>query len=222
MKWVLHEDVHGEKDNVKALAPGESVTFTLPEMPSDKNMLYRLAVEVFYPECQDWYARGYFVKCVGDKPAEPVRHAPPVMADAEPTAASVLVNGEQKAFDAYEIGGNNYFKLRDLAYVLNGTDKQFGVGWNSEAKAISLTTGAAYSAVGGEMEPKSTEGTQRASLSTSSIYLDGDLVFLDAYEIGGNNYFKLRDVGQTFDFGVGWDNATKTITIDTSTGYTPD
>lgn len=31
--------------------------------------------------------------------------------------------------------------------------------------------------------------------------------------ICGNNYFKLRDLGKAFDFGVGWDNTSKTITI---------
>ena len=45
--------------------------------------------------------------------------------------------GEKKAFDAYNIEGSNYFKLRDLAYVLNGTDKQFEVGWDAAANAIS-------------------------------------------------------------------------------------
>ena len=50
--------------------------------------------------------------------------------------------------------------------------------------------------------------------------VDGKEVSLTAYNIGGANYFKLRDIGQTFDFGIGWDDATRTITIDTGTGYT--
>jgi hypothetical protein len=40
---------------------------------------------------------------------------------ASPTSSTVLVNGKNVAFDAYNINGNNYFKLRDLAYTLNGT-----------------------------------------------------------------------------------------------------
>ncbi|NMA51922.1 MAG: hypothetical protein GX949_02795, partial [Peptococcaceae bacterium] len=36
----------------------------------------------------------------------------PATVQAKPTASSVLVNGKQTAFDAYNIGGNNYFKLR--------------------------------------------------------------------------------------------------------------
>jgi hypothetical protein len=37
--------------------------------------------------------------------------------------------------------------------------------------------------------------------------------------IGDNNYFKLRDLGTAFNFGVGWDDVSGTITIDTSRGY---
>jgi hypothetical protein len=58
--------------------------------------------------------------------------------------------------------------------------------------------------------------------TASKIYLDGKEVSFTAYTIEGNNYFKLRDVGQTFDFGVDWDGATSTIVIDTSKGYTPE
>lgn len=224
MKWVLHDSVHGEKDNVKALASGESITFTLPEMPSDRNMLYQLMTEVYYPDCGRgcYYWSGNYVKCVGDQPAEPVRHAPPTIANAAPTAAAVLVNGEDVSFEAYNIADNNYFKLRDLAYILNDTGKQFEVSWDDAANAISLTSNAPYTAVGGEMDAKKTEGTQRATLSTSLIYLDGEIVFLDAYKIGDNNYFKLRDVGAAFDFGVDWDATAGAIRIDTTKGYTPD
>ncbi|MDR2442720.1 MAG: hypothetical protein LBE31_04280, partial [Deltaproteobacteria bacterium] len=58
--------------------------------------------------------------------------------------------------------------------------------------------------------------------TTSKITLDGAEVSLTAYNIGGNNYFKLRDIGAAFDFGVTWDSAKNTIVIDTSIGYTPE
>ena len=138
---------------------------------------------------------------------------------ANPTASNVLVNGEKKAFGAYNIDGSNYFKLRDLAYVLNGSEKQFEVGWDSAANAISLTSGKAYTTAGGEMAAGGTKA-QSAAPATAKILVDGKEVSLTAYNIGGNNYFKLRDVGEVFDFGIGWDAASSTITIDTSTGYT--
>ena len=141
--------------------------------------------------------------------------------DAVPTASTVLVNGTQVAFDAYNISGNNYFKLRDVAYTLNGTEKQFEVGWDSENNAISLTSGLLYTAVGGEMSGKGS-GNKTPAPTNSKIYLDSVEVSLTAYNIEGNNYFKLRDIGKAFDFGVDWDGARNTIVIDTSKGYTPE
>ena len=62
---------------------------------------------------------------------------------ASPTASKVTVNGEAKAFEAYNINSNNYFKLRDIAYVLNGTDASFSVGWDGAANSIALVKGEA-------------------------------------------------------------------------------
>ncbi|MDR1571829.1 MAG: S-layer homology domain-containing protein [Clostridiales Family XIII bacterium] len=140
---------------------------------------------------------------------------------AQPTASTVLVDGKDIAFDAYNIGGSNYFKLRDLAYVLSGTEKQFEVGWDGAANAIALTSGKRYTAVGGEMEGKGS-GSRSAAATSTKIYLDGKEVTLTAYNIGGNNYFRLRDIGQAFGFGVDWDGAKNTIVIDTGKGYTPE
>ena len=57
--------------------------------------------------------------------------------------------------------------------------------------------------------------------TSSAILVNGEAVAFDAYSINDNNYFKLRDIGQAFDFGVTWDGATNTIIIDTGKGYTP-
>ncbi|MDR2420631.1 MAG: hypothetical protein LBD49_00815 [Oscillospiraceae bacterium] len=158
------------------------------------------------------------VRLPGATPSAPAGSASPA---AKPTASTVLVDGESVAFDAYNINDNNYFKLRDIAYVLSGTEKQFEVGWDGTANAISLTSGKAYTPVGGEMEGKGA-GDKTAAPTTSKITLDGEEVSLTAYNIGGNNYFKLRDIGAAFDFGVSWDGAKNTIVIDTSKGYTPE
>jgi hypothetical protein len=129
----------------------------------------------------------------------------------------VLVNGERVAFDAYMIAGNNYFKLRDLAYILDGTEKQFEVEWDGAQNAVMLTSGEAYTPAGGEMTAGSGRGT--AVLSAAKVYLDGREIKLTAYTIGGNNYFKLRDIGEAVNFGVDWDGAGNMIIIDTSRNY---
>ncbi|MDR1574019.1 MAG: hypothetical protein LBS24_06885 [Clostridiales Family XIII bacterium] len=155
---------------------------------------------------------------VSATPSAPAGSASPT---AKPTASTVIVGGESVAFDAYNINDNNYFKLRDLAFTLSGTEKQFEVGWDSANNAIALTSGKAYTSVGGEMEGKGADD-KTAAPTSSKIILDSKEVSLTAYNIGGNNYFKLRDIGAAFDFGVDWDGAKNTIVIDTSKSYTPE
>lgn len=137
---------------------------------------------------------------------------------AEPTRSKVLVNGKDTSFDAYAIKQNNYFKLRDLALVVSGTNKQFEVTWDGDKKAINLISNKPYTKVGGEMN-KGDGVNKTAAVNTSIIYKDGVEVDLLAYTINGNNYFKLRDIASAFDIGVTWDSETKTIGIDTTTGY---
>jgi len=133
---------------------------------------------------------------------------------ALPTASAVFVNGENVSFDAFNIGGFNYFKLRDLAYTLSGTTRQFDVGWDSENNAILLSSGSSYTVVGGEMS-RAAEENKLATPSASRIYLDGNEVLLTAYNIEGNNYFMLRDIGEVINFYVNWDEVNERIIVDT-------
>ncbi len=139
---------------------------------------------------------------------------------ATASTSTVTVNGSQISFQAYNINDNNYFKLRDIAKALNGTGKQFEVGYDSANNAITLKSETAYTVVGGELENSGSAGKNNASLSTAVVYLDGTSVSLTAYLIGDNNYFKLRDLASALNFGVTYDSTTSTIVIDTSTGYT--
>lgn len=146
---------------------------------------------------------------------------PAASATATPNRSTVLVNGQTVAFDAYTINQNNYFKLRDLAQVLSGTDKQFEVTWDGANNAINMLSDKSYTSVGGELA-QGDGANKAATLNTAIIYLDGKPVQLTAYTINQNNYFKLRDVGRTFGFDVTWDGAQNTIVIDTTHSYTPD
>jgi hypothetical protein len=140
-------------------------------------------------------------------------------ATAAPTTATVLVNGTEVAFEAYNIDGNNYFKLRDLAQAVNGSAKQFAVNFDQSKNAISLVSNTAYTAVGGELAAGDGK-SKEANPTTSTILKDNAAVALTAYNINNNNYFKLRDVAKAFNIGVTYDNATKTVGIDTAITYT--
>jgi len=138
---------------------------------------------------------------------------------AEPILSRVSVDGRAVAFDAYAIGGNIYLKLRDLAMALAESSKPFEVRWDGARNAISLLTGQPYTPAGGELAV--TEGRKAAPAvpNRSKIYVDGREVRLTAYTIAGNNYFRLRDIARTFNIGVTWDAAAKTVGLDTSKDY---
>lgn len=144
--------------------------------------------------------------------------APAANAFAKPTASKVLVNGVNTSFEAYNINGSNYFKLRDLAKVVSGTEKQFQVEYNTQLKAINLKSNTAYTAVGGEMTTGDSK-SKNATLNASKIFKDGIEVSLTAYNINGNNYFKLRDIAGAFNIGITWSSVTNTVGIDTSQNY---
>ena len=58
-----------------------------------------------------------------------------------------------------------------------------------------------------------------ANPTQSRVFVNGAEVKLEAYNIGGNNFFKLRDIGNEVDFSVVWDGDGQRILIDTSRGY---
>ena len=134
---------------------------------------------------------------------------------ATKTSSEIMVNGKEVKFEAYNINDNNYFKLRDIAKALNGSEKQFEVTWDGAKNAINLVTGKAYTVVGGELEVgKSNKLNVRNT--DSRIYVDGIEVSMKAYNINDNNYFKLRDLGEFIGFGVDWDGANNRVLISTN------
>lgn len=59
-----------------------------------------------------------------------------------------------------------------------------------------------------------------AERSTNRIYVDSQEVRLTAYNINGNNYVMLRDVGKTVGFEVYWDGDAKCVQIESEKPYT--
>ena len=61
-----------------------------------------------------------------------------------------------------------------------------------------------------------------AEPSSQTFYVDGQQIQLQAYAIDGNNYVKLRDVGQAVNFNVSYDAATNSVQINTNEPYSED
>ncbi len=139
---------------------------------------------------------------------------------AVPISSSVLVDGQTIVFDAYTVNGNNYFKLRDIAYALSNTEKVFDVDWYGTVGAIAtLTSGRSYAETGTELSTTAERETQPAEPVSIRTYLEGKKISEGTSRIGDDIYFKLRDLGSAIDFGVTWDSSSHAVIIDTSTGY---
>lgn len=140
------------------------------------------------------------------------------IATAMPITATVLVNHKVTAFEAYNIGGYNYFKLRDLAYVLKDTQKKFEINYAGK-NTINLITGRNYTPAGGQMAIPDNMAISSALPKYLRIYIDGKEFCFNVYSINGTNYFKLRDIAEKIDLGVTWHETTNIIDIETAKDY---
>ena len=55
------------------------------------------------------------------------------------STVTLYFNGVEKALLAYNIDGNTYFKLRDLAKEID-----FGVAWNEQSQSIAIQSDSSY------------------------------------------------------------------------------
>ena len=60
----------------------------------------------------------------------------------------------------------------------------------------------------------------KATLSTNRILVDGQETHMTAYTINGNNYVKLRDMGEQVGFNVFWDSVNGWVQVESGKPYT--
>ncbi len=151
--------------------------------------------------------------------------APTTMAYATPQ--TVNLDGSPVEFQCYALkdqNGNltNYIKLRDLAYLLNGTAAQFEVGWYNNT--VYMEPHQTYTPNGSELStPYSGDRLCHAATSETAVFFRA--VDIAAFTIqddngGGYTYYQLRDLGQALGFNVGW-SADKGVFIETDKPYDP-
>lgn len=151
----------------------------------------------------------------------PVLAATPEPEHVEISRQSLLVDGEEKEVRKYNIDGANYFKLRDLAYLLNGTAAQFSVGWDAETATVTITAGEAYTPNGGELTVGA-DLSATAVPSAQTVLIDGaQRSDLYVYNIGNENYFKLRDLGTALGFAVDYDAQANAAVVGTGEAAQP-
>ena len=89
----------------------------------------------------------------------------------------------------------------------------------SRRKEIALVTAGILAGIAVSGPATQAAAGLMANPSSQKFYLKDRQINLQAYEIGGSNYVKLRDIGQAVDFGVAYDAATNTVTISPDKPY---
>ena len=124
------------------------------------------------------------------------------------------VNGKTVDCERYNIDGSNYFKLRDLAYALNGTGSQFSVSWDGDNKCVSLVSGEAYAPIGGELDPATSDKSAAGAPSGDKLIINGeDYSSLSAFKFEGANFYKLKELGDALGFNVAYDTDSRTMIV---------
>ena len=123
------------------------------------------------------------------------------------TAVSCVTAGATfYSLSSFRVLGDTYFKLRDIAVILSGTDFGFDVLWDDDAKQISLLTGAAYSSALTLSDFK--PGQVLHMTATMPPMEIGQIPYeLSAFMVDGSNYYTLETLGELLGFAVTEDEA---------------
>ena len=140
--------------------------------------------------------------------------------EASPSAWGIVVDdGDTLETDMYSINGFNFLKIRDVAALLDGSDKQFNIDFDADTGTISLIYGQAYAARGDELTTAPNAVDTTTSISKNVFTVDDDIIFFEAYFIADSNYVRLRDVLALLDVFVDYDESLRIFYIVTTEAY---
>lgn len=127
----------------------------------------------------------------------------------------LTVNDKESTLTTYEIGGDSYVKLRDLAMLLSGTNSEFGISYDNGTRVITVDTDKEYKPIGGELASQNSYDGSMV-VSNQSLVIDGKIANVTSYNLAGNNYFRLSDIASYLGFDSKHDAQTSTILITTA------
>jgi len=119
--------------------------------------------------------------------------------------SQVTMEGTYADLKGYTIANSTYYRLRDVAELFSGTSSQFQVRWNEEQRKVEILNGQAYAGEPGQAKP-SVKYENYAQKTNADILIDGRPVLVDAYQIEGSTYFRLRDLARLTDFNLRYDS----------------
>lgn len=119
-------------------------------------------------------------------------------ADGKAVTKTIRVDGKAVAVSAYELSGETYVWIRDLAAALSGTSAQFNVTWDN---GVALTPGTAYD-TGKALEPLTGESFR--GVPSFITTLSGNVAQVKAILFtgaeGGYTYYNLSQLAQALGF----------------------
>lgn len=137
---------------------------------------------------------------------------------AVPSAQKLTINGTVvDNIPVYNINGYNYFKLRDIAYYLD-----YEVEYLQVSNTIAIMRGG--HGVNAGISKGKAIGTVYGVASNQRVFIDTTDYSsqLHPVNIGGNNYFQLRELAQCAVYGVQFDAASNSILVNSDYNYSKD
>ncbi|WP_308534312.1 glutaredoxin domain-containing protein [uncultured Peptoniphilus sp.] len=129
--------------------------------------------------------------------------------EAKEVKEKIYLNGEEQNIISYEINGENYLRLRDLAFTLKDSNAKFSIDFDEKEGKIIVKTGKDYD--GGALEaPKENLDAKENKMP---ILVDNRATDIKSYKINGYSYYKLKDLGEALYFDVIERDGEKTFEI---------
>lgn len=103
--------------------------------------------------------------------------------------------------NTFNIGGDTYVLLGDLAHRLDGTLSTFDITSVSSKNAIKVITQRQYTAktLTSILDMKN-KTKKNVTIAKPTVYINGNKTKLTAYTINNKMYFKLKDLAKVFKF----------------------
>jgi len=133
---------------------------------------------------------------------------------AQPTASTVLINGKSVAFDAYNINGNNYFKLRNLAYTyVHAADAQPDKNISITAPTYQASGKIDDSGLSDHYIYTFADGDKDAAPGDTLLMVNGQFTNARVIIRDNRSLIPIRTATEAFGANVTWDGPTQTVKI---------
>ena len=123
-------------------------------------------------------------------------------ATATPNTVAISIADKTADMRAYSIDNTNYFSLRDIASLLNDTEKQFDIQYDKATKTVILTTQKPYALANTDYTNSNNMSQKEVTSTAITINVDGQNVALVSYNINNINYFSINDLAKALNINV--------------------